>query len=471
MFRPDFHYTPARNWLSDPNGLLWHDGEYHLYYQYNPIGDQWGHMSWGHAVSRNLVDWEELPVAIAEDAEHMIFSGSAVARDDGAIIAYYTGAARGAGGRQVQCMAISHDRGRSFEKYADNPVLDIGRSDFRDPKVFWYAPGKLWIMVAVVADESRALIYRSTDMTHWQAAGTIGPFDVPGSVWECPDLIELPVEGEGRTHWLFKVDLLHLEPRANGASAIGVTGMFDGERFTPDLRDGAPDWQWIDQGSDFYAAIAWNGHAPDIDGPVWIGWLGNHGYQAHLPACGWRGAMSLPRRISLVKQRDGSYRLRQRPLDAHIARMTGKVGVIPGERLPLIAAPLELARGLSRAWRLRARRDSGEHLAIRIAAGDGTVGLDIDWATETITIDRAAAGHSVSDDFRRPIVRQVPGLAGHDMIDLWFGDHAIELFVGDGLVTLSSQLFLSPGPVGITLSSRTGLSLGHYDLSQWQVGA
>ena len=147
LFRPQFHYTPAKNWMNDPNGLVYYKGEYHLFYQYNPFGDTWGHMSWGHAVSRDLVHWKELPVAIPEQGDEMIFSGSAVidkentsgfgSRGNPAMVAIYTSARPGS---QAQSLAYSIDRGRTWTKYAGNPVLDIGSGEFRDPKVFWYAP-------------------------------------------------------------------------------------------------------------------------------------------------------------------------------------------------------------------------------------------------------------------------------------------------------------------------------------------
>jgi sucrose-6-phosphate hydrolase SacC (GH32 family) len=333
--RPTYHYAPAANWLSDPNGLVWHQGEWHLFYQYNPQGEDWGHMSWGHAVSRDLARWEELPPALLEDDRFMIFSGSAVidrANDSGfgseAMIAVYTGAELGGKPRQTQCLAWSTDAGRSWEKYPGNPVLDLHLTDFRDPNVFWHEATRRWIMVVVLSNEQRALVYTSHDLKQWHETSVIHGAGAPGEIWECPLLIELPVEGTNETRWLFKVDVLRGAP---GSGALYKTGSFDGICFHPDGPSFEPRWQVADMGRDFYAAIAW--HEPrDAQGrPAWIGWMGNHAYQGRLPKQGWRGAMSLPRRLSL--RHDGAkYVLRQ---EVEPAAVSG----IPQVAIEAVTAP------------------------------------------------------------------------------------------------------------------------------------
>src|SRR5215208_418024 len=182
LFRPQFHFTPAKNWMNDPNGLVYYKGEYHLFYQYNPFGDTWGHMSWGHSVSRDLVHWEELPVAIPEQGDEMIFSGSAVidkentsgfgSRGDPPMVAIYTSARPGS---QAQSLAYSTDRGRTWRKYAGNPVLDIGSAEFRDPKVFWYAPEHKWVMADSIAQEHKIRLYSSPDLKSWTLMSDFGP--------------------------------------------------------------------------------------------------------------------------------------------------------------------------------------------------------------------------------------------------------------------------------------------------------
>ena len=318
--RPHYHYAAAANWLSDPNGLVHWNDEWHLFYQYNPDGEHWGNMSWGHAVSRDLHEWEELPPALTGDALGMIFSGSAVIDHAnsagfgaGAMVAIYTSASDDPQ-RQAQSLAWSNDHGRSWHKYAGNPVLDIGLADFRDPNVFWHEPSARWIMVVALSALNSAAIYASSDLKAWEQLSDISGGDAPGEIWECPLLIELPVEGEAATRWLFKVDVLRGAP---GSGALYRTGTFDGTQFRADPQG----WLALDGGTDFYAAIAWHAPRDEAGRPLWIGWLGNHAYQGHLPLQGWRGAMSLPRRLSL-RRFGQSFRLRQEVPETVVSGVT-----------------------------------------------------------------------------------------------------------------------------------------------------
>lgn len=296
--RPCYHFTPGKNWLSDPNGLV-HDGrDWHMFYQYNPNGEDWGDMSWGHAISADLASWQELQPALLCDNQHMVFSGSAVMEPAGnaglghdALIALYTACSRAEPVQQTQFLAWSNDCGRSWQHLQSNPVLDLGLADFRDPYVFRHTASHSWIMVVARSAEQAAEIYRSPDLQNWELASTISGTNAPGRVWECPTLVELPVIGTNRSRWLFKVDALHDAP---GSGALYRVGEFDGRNFIPD-----GDWQVLDHGRDFYAAIAWNGPRDELGRPAWIGWMGNHAYQARLPSKGWRGVMSLPRRMGL----------------------------------------------------------------------------------------------------------------------------------------------------------------------------
>jgi beta-fructofuranosidase/levanase len=240
-YRPQFHFTPQKYWMNDPNGLVYLDGEYHLFYQYNPFGDKWGHMSWGHAVSKDLVHWQHLPVALPEEDGVMIFSGSAVVDERNTsgfgrngispMVAVYTGY-RPADYNQAQNIAFSIDRGRTWTRYSGNPVIDIGSTDFRDPKVFWYEPGKRWIMVVVLAAERKVRFYASFDLKRWTQLSDFGPAGAIGGAWECPDLFELPVEGKpGDKKWAL---IVNLNPGgvAGGSGAQYFIGSFDGTRFT-----------------------------------------------------------------------------------------------------------------------------------------------------------------------------------------------------------------------------------------------
>ncbi|MBB5803016.1 levanase [Saccharothrix ecbatanensis] len=242
-YRPQFHFTPERNWMNDPNGLVYHKGEYHLFYQHNPNGNSWGDMSWGHAVSRDLVRWQELPVAISHDDTEMVFSGSAVVDhadtsgfgtpDEPAMVAVYTSAPK-AGGKQAQSLAYSTDRGRTWTKYADNPVLDIGSAEFRDPKVQWHAPTQSWLMAVALATERKIRFYSSKDLKSWAPLSDFGPAGAVGGVWECPDLFPLEVDGDpGKTKWVLVVSI-NPGGIAGGSAAQYFIGDFDGTRFTAD---------------------------------------------------------------------------------------------------------------------------------------------------------------------------------------------------------------------------------------------
>lgn len=417
--RPRFHYAPRANWLSDPNGLVHHAGEWHMAYQYNPEGEEWGHMAWGHAVSPDLVHWTELSPALVEADGVMIYSGSAVIdRNDttgfgrDAMVAVYTGADTVAK-HQTQCLAHSTDRGRNWTKFPGNPVLDIGLADFRDPNVFWHAPSARWIMVVVHSTENRAALYASSDLRDWIWLSFIETGGAPGEVWECPLLIELPVEGTGNTRWLFKVDVFSGAP---GSGALYRTGVFDGVRFVPD-----GDWHVVDHGQDFYAAIAWMAPRDKAARAVWIGWMGNHGVQAHLPRQGWRGAMSAPRRMSLVATRAG-WKLCQRIEPALLASFVQDVVIDPGSKA------VELGPGLltveSQSFALVLRDGAGRSMAI--ARNKDRIEV-VRRDPETPQLDSTSAAQ-VS-----------PGA----VLSVLFDHGSLELLTDDGLMALTLQHRLS----------------------------
>jgi len=317
--RPRYHFTPPQNFMNDPNGLVFLDGEYHLFYQHNPQGDKWGHMSWGHAVSRDLLHWEHLPLALAEEDGIMIFSGSAVADPQNTsglcgtsgascLIAIYTGHTEK---KQTQNLAYSHDRGRTWKKYEGNPVIDLSRSDHRDPKVFWHTPTKRWIMVTVLAGARRVRFLASKDLKHWETLSDFGPEGSTGGAWECPDLFELPVEGAtGERHWVLDVDL-NPGGRIGGSGAQYFVGRFDGRRFVNDNPDDLT--LWVDYGKDFYASQSYAG-IPAADGRrIWVGWMSNWMYADVEPTSPWRGVQSLPRELALRRTPSG-LRLVQSPI-------------------------------------------------------------------------------------------------------------------------------------------------------------
>ncbi|MGW8363972.1 GH32 C-terminal domain-containing protein [Streptomyces wedmorensis] len=240
-YRPQFHFTPEKNWMNDPNGLVYYKGEYHLFYQYNPNGNSWGAMSWGHAVSQDLTHWKELPLALSHDDEEMVFSGSAVVdwnnttgfgtAQDPAMVAIYTSHAKDSG-VQTQSLAYSTDRGRTWTKYQGNPVIDIGSKDFRDPKVQWYAPTRSWLMTVSLSAEHKVRFYTSKNLKDWTPQSDFGPAGATGGVWECPDLFPLPVDGDPKkTKWVLVVNI-NPGGIAGGSAAQYFVGDFDGKKFT-----------------------------------------------------------------------------------------------------------------------------------------------------------------------------------------------------------------------------------------------
>uniref|UniRef100_A0AAU1ZYG9 GH32 C-terminal domain-containing protein n=1 Tax=Streptomyces sp. NBC_00093 TaxID=2975649 RepID=A0AAU1ZYG9_9ACTN len=240
-YRPQFHFTPEKNWMNDPNGLVYYQGEYHLFYQYNPNGNSWGDMSWGHAVSTDLVHWTELPLALSYDDNEMVFSGSAVVDRDNttgfgttenpAMVAIYT-SHNSTTGIQAQSLAYSTDRGRTWTKYQGSPVLDIGSRDFRDPKVQWYAPTNSWLMTVSMSAEHKVRFYSSKNLKDWTLQSEFGPAGATGGVWECPDLFPLAVDGdETKIKWVLVVNI-NPGGIAGGSAAQYFVGDFDGTRFT-----------------------------------------------------------------------------------------------------------------------------------------------------------------------------------------------------------------------------------------------
>jgi sucrose-6-phosphate hydrolase SacC (GH32 family) len=241
-FRPQYHFTPEKNWMNDPNGLVFYEDEYHLFYQYNPYGDKWGHMSWGHAVSPDMVHWKHLPLALPEEDGVMIFSGSAVIDwnnssgfgKDGQppMVAIYTGY-RTNDNLQFECIAFSNDKGRTWTKYSGNPVINLNSKDFRDPKVQWHEPTKKWIMTVSLSAEHKVCFYGSTNLKEWTLLSKFGPAGATGGVWECPDLFELPVSGTHEKRWVLAVNI-NPGSIAGGSGGQYFIGQFDGTRFVAD---------------------------------------------------------------------------------------------------------------------------------------------------------------------------------------------------------------------------------------------
>lgn len=300
-FRPVYHHAPLYGWMNNANGLVYEDEEYHLYYQYNPYGSKWGNMHWGHSISKDLMHWEHLAPAIVRDTLGHIFAGSSIVDQEnvagygtGTILAFYTSASDKNG--QIQCLAYSNDNGRTFTKYDKNPILRSSdrRKDFRDPKVFWYAPGNKWIMIVAADKEMR--FYDSEDLKDWNYMSSFGEgYGVQPCQFECPDMVELPVDGDTEhKKWAL---IVNVNPGCyfGGSATQYFIGDFDGTRF---ICDSKPDvTKWLDWGKDHYATVTWS-DAPD-NRRIAIAWMSNWQYANDVPTSQYRSPNSVPRDLGL----------------------------------------------------------------------------------------------------------------------------------------------------------------------------
>jgi fructan beta-fructosidase len=463
-FRPQFHFSPARNWTNDPNGLVYFEGEYHLFFQFNPFGDRWGHMSWGHAVSRDLVRWRELPVAIPEDKGIMIFTGSTVvdhhnssgfcAARKPCLVAIYTGHTPETASRpvlQTQNLAYSNDRGRTWTKYAQNPVLDLHMSDFRDPKVIWSERGKRWVMAVSLPNDHKVRFYGSADLKHWQPRSDFGPAGAISGQWECPELFELPVDAQaGQTRWVLKVGL---NPGAlqGGSGEQYFIGQFDGARFTNDNPSNLT--LWTDYGKDCYCALTFN-NLPSTQSPVMIGWMSNWQYAADVPTSPWRGQMTVPRKLSLRTTPEG-LRLVQNPIDS----------------LQQLRHPWQAG---SDTFELQATVPLGnaKEVGLKLLDADGTFTLiGFDRERQQLFVDRTHSGETgFSKEF--PARTSAPFRLGAVLLRLHIlvDRNSIEVFADDGRVAMTNLVFPPPAARRIEFYSKGGQA-GAIKTERWTLGS
>ena len=313
-FRPVYHHTPLYGWMNDANGLVYKDGEYHLYFQYNPYGSKWGNMHWGHSVSKDLVHWEHLAPAIARDTLGHIFSGSSIVDQEnvagygvGSILVFYTSASDKNG--QVQCLAFSKDNGRTFIKYEKNPILcpADGLRDFRDPKVFRYEPEDKWVMIVSADKEMR--FYDSKNLKDWNYMSSFGEgYGAQPCQFECPDMVELPVDGDlNRKKWAL---IVNVNPGCyfGGSATQYFTGNFDGTKFSCDSQPNVT--KWLDWGKDHYATVCFSNTG---ERTIAVPWMSNWQYCNIVPTKQFRSANALPRELSLYTQ-DGEIYLSAAPI-------------------------------------------------------------------------------------------------------------------------------------------------------------
>ncbi len=427
QYRPTYHFSPEWGWMNDPNGMVYKDGEWHLFYQYNPYGSFWGNMHWGHAVSKDLVNWEHLGIALAPDDLGAIFSGSAVVDTDNtagfgrdAIVAMYTSD----GDNQTQSIAYSLDNGRTFTKYAGNPVIMAEDTpDFRDPKVFWDHQTRQWKVVLAAGQEVQ--FYSSPNLKDWTYDSSFGlAYGNHNGVWECPDLIRLPFEGKDK--WVL---LLNINPGGpfGGSATQYFVGSYDGKTFKCD--DLPTVTRWMDYGKDHYAAVTWSS-APD-GRAVAIAWMSNWQYANSVPTQQFRSANSVPRDLSLIR-RGKEVILKSTP--------SREVEALRGTpvQYTLSTAPVELFDKPVKAYELVIRfslqKKEGATFVLSNEAGEQVV-FSYEAATQTFSMDRRGSG-MVKFSKKFAAVTSAPTRVGGKMeLRLLMDSASIEAFGEDFAMT------------------------------------
>ncbi len=436
-FRPQVHFSPQKNWTNDPNGLVYFKGEYHLFYQYNPFGDEWGHMSWGHAVSSDLLHWRELPVAIPEQDGIMIFTGSVVvdhgnssglcAANSECLVAVYTGHGNTPEGiRQTQNVAYSRDQGRTWTRYRGNPVLDLHMTDFRDPSVSWDEMAHHWVMAVSLPKEHKVRFYSSPNLIAWTQLSDFGPAGYVTGDWECPDLLQVPAANGKGSIWALKVGLNPGAPQG-GSGEQYFLGQFDGKTFTVSKEPGSHGL--TNYGKDDYCAISYNG-LPKTDKPVLLGWMNNWQYAAKLPTSPWRGQMSLPRRLSLLQDGAG-LALKQEPVIATVRGDSRAVSLASGSLVE--EAPYELD--------LQFDASSAEAFGIRIYSDeDHWTEIGFDRQKREFYIDRRKSGLEVASDF--PVRTKAPVIAERPYdLKLIVDRSSVEAYAQNGTIAMTDLIY------------------------------
>jgi sucrose-6-phosphate hydrolase SacC (GH32 family) len=423
--RPVFHFTPETNWMNDPNGLIYYKGKYHLFFQHNPEGDQWGNMSWGHATSTDLINWNHLPVAISYSASHGIFSGSAVvdyfntsgfgSLENPAMVAIFTDHNHD-GTHQAQSLAYSVDEGLTWTKYSNNPVLDLSMKDFRDPKVSWNTTNEAWVMSVVKPQEFTVCFYQSHDLKTWTLLSEFSNINGTDGVWECPDLFPLAVDGDPtKIKWVL---FISVNPGGitGGSGTHYFIGDWDGKEFTADDCT----TRWLDYGRDNYAGVTW-GDAPN-GRCVYLGWMNNWEYAKEIPANPYRGSMTTPRELSLITV-DMKPTLIQKPIN--------EISSTPGALQKFTVIP------------------NGTKSGIRLSDTENrSIELGYDSSTKSIYLDRS----EMCSDGLVGDIQSAPFDCGNKAFEIEVVlDHcSIEVFVAGGQISLTALLAGSPAQLKAT---------------------
>ncbi|MDQ1057031.1 fructan beta-fructosidase [Arthrobacter globiformis] len=489
--RPILHYTAKNTWLNDPNGLIYSNGIYHLYYQNNPYGNVWGNMAWGHATSTDLTTWTEHPVAIPGDEEEDIFSGSIVidhlntsgfgTEDRTPWVAVYTSAFKDPSphrGTQAQSLAYSLDEGMTWSKFTGNPVLSRGSLNFRDPKVFWYEgpAGSYWVMVAVEAQEQKVLLYRSENLKDWDQLSEFGPANATGGEWECPDLFPLPLDNDPLLmKWVLTVNI-NPGAVAGGSGGQYFIGNFDGTSFIQDEHDDSPPvsseaeptdtaqqlrkYNWLDWGRDYYAAVSFS-NVPD-NRRIMIGWMNNWDYANDTPTSPWRSAMSVARDVTL-RTIGGRPAVIQQPAfrlpdhGVHVYEISDQV--------ELNGTPVTFpgsADGTALIVRAEFQTGTASRLGLILgspsaANADSRTDIVYDTGTSELAVDRTKSGHTTFHPLF-PSVESCPlALYGKDLtLEIIIDRCSLEVFAQNGQVAITDLIFPARGQQFISAFAEGG---------------
>lgn len=444
-FRPLYHHTPAYGWMNDPNGMFYKDGVYHLYFQYNPYGSVWGNMHWGHSTSTDLMHWKFEGCAIVPDAWGAIFSGSCVVDHENtagfgkeAVVAFYTSAKSTPWGDiQMQSMAYSLDNGKTFTKYEGNPILTSSEKDFRDPKVFWYAPGKHWVMILAVGQHME--IYSSVNLKEWKKESEFGAMQgAHGGVWECPDLVEIPVEGTREKKWVL---ICNLNPGGpfGGSAAQYFVGSFDGKKF---VNESPTQTKWMDWGKDNYATVTWN-NAPD-GRCIALGWMSNWQYANNVPTRQYRSANTLARDLTLYREGQELY-LKSTP-SSEVKKARGKKVSIPSFKVSEKHEMVNLFEEKQGAYEVEIviQNAGASKIAFCLLNDKGEkVSMYYDLNRKQFVMDRSESGKvDFSKDF--PAVTVAPVNVDKELTLRLFVDRSsIEAFGEDGKFVMTNLVFPS----------------------------
>ncbi|WP_157544029.1 glycoside hydrolase family 32 protein [Mucilaginibacter paludis] len=464
-YRPQLHFSPGAHWINDPNGMVYIDGSYHLFFQYYPGGTTWGPMHWGHATSKDLVHWKELPIALYPDSLGYIFSGSAVVDSNNTsgfgkdgkypLVAIFThhdskGEKAGTETFQNQSLAYSLDQGQSWTKYAGNPVLkNPGIRDFRDPKVMWYAEQKKWIMT--LATKDHITFYSAPDLKNWKKESEFGlTVGAHGGVWECPDLF--PLKLNGKTYWVLIVNLNPGGPNGGSATQYFV-GHFDGHEFVPvDTRI-----RWIDYGPDEYAGVTWSNTGSR---KLFLGWMSNWNYANEVPTEKWRNAMTIPRELQL-RQSDSGILVTSMPAKELYKNAAGMAITLTNVKLNRHLDLSKYTGSLKNQYVLKVNFARIQDCSVHLVSESGdklTIGFDK--AKNRYYIDRTNAGII---DFHKGFAGRfyAPRLTSSKSADLTLvvDKSSIELFADGGLSVMTAIFFPKANLEKLILESQTEVTI------------